>query len=252
MNIDWITVSAQIVNFLILVWLLKHFLYQPVMRAMERREQRVVARLNEASEREQQADASIEQYQDKTQALDQEREKILDQARIDAEEEKRKMLHEARQEVDAFRSNWQDQANEEKTEFLASLRRQSADAFQALARKALTDLADSGLEERMIHIFSERLKALDKNTCKALADNNEPVHIVSTFELDGAQRARITRTIHETISDGLEVDYAQSPELLCGIELSSGGHRLSWNLADYMEGLATRIDAAFSPWEGRT
>ncbi len=48
MAIDWITVSAQIVNFLILVWLLKHFLYQPIIRAMDRREQRVSERLNEA------------------------------------------------------------------------------------------------------------------------------------------------------------------------------------------------------------
>jgi F-type H+-transporting ATPase subunit b len=252
MAIDWITVSAQIVNFLILVWLLKHFLYQPVMRAMERREQRIVARLNEAGEREQQADTRIQQYQDKTQALEQEHETILDQARSDAEEEKRQMLHEARQEVDEFRINWQRQANEEKAEFLASLRRQSADAFQALARKALADLADEELEERIIHIFTERLRTLDKQLCKTLTHNAEPVHVATSFELDGTQRARITRAIHETISDGLEVDYAQTPELLCGIELSSGGHRLSWNLAEYMDGLATRIDTAFSPWEGRT
>ena len=45
MDVDWITVSAQIVNFLILVWLLKRFLYRPVLNAMNRREQRIHQRL---------------------------------------------------------------------------------------------------------------------------------------------------------------------------------------------------------------
>ena len=44
MQIDWITVAAQIVNFLILVWLLQHFLYGPITRAMQRREQRIAER----------------------------------------------------------------------------------------------------------------------------------------------------------------------------------------------------------------
>ena len=52
MAIDWVTVSAQIVNFLLLVWLLKRFLYQPVLSAMDRREQDIAERLGAALNRE--------------------------------------------------------------------------------------------------------------------------------------------------------------------------------------------------------
>ena len=62
MAIDWMTVSAQIVNFLLLVWLLKRFLYQPVLSAMDRREQDIAERLGAALDREQQAEAKIQQY----------------------------------------------------------------------------------------------------------------------------------------------------------------------------------------------
>jgi F-type H+-transporting ATPase subunit b len=37
MLIDWFTVGAQVLNFLILVWLLKRFLYGPILDAIDAR-----------------------------------------------------------------------------------------------------------------------------------------------------------------------------------------------------------------------
>ena len=39
MLIDWFTIAAQAVNFLILIWLMKRYLYQPILRAIASREQ---------------------------------------------------------------------------------------------------------------------------------------------------------------------------------------------------------------------
>jgi len=49
MEINWFTVIAQIVNFLILVWLLKRFLYKPVLKAIAEREQKIASRLDAAA-----------------------------------------------------------------------------------------------------------------------------------------------------------------------------------------------------------
>jgi len=38
MLIDWFTVVAQVINFLILVWLMKRFLYKPILNAIAARE----------------------------------------------------------------------------------------------------------------------------------------------------------------------------------------------------------------------
>ncbi len=249
MAIDWITVSAQIVNFLILVGLLKHFLYQPIIRAMDRREQRVSERLNEAQERESQADEKARQYQDKSEEIDLERNAILEKAREDAEQQKKQMLDEAREKVDEKREHWQSQVNQEKEEFLDNLRRQAVEVIESIIRKALHDLADAELEDRMIHTFLERLKSLDKDTRKALSDTDEPVLIHSAFELDSTLRGRLTRAVHQYLAEDLDVDYNHAPDLLCGIELTSSGRRVSWNLADYTEELSRRIDEAFSPTE---
>jgi len=49
MLIDWFTVVAQVVNFLILVWLLKRFLYRPILNAIDAREKRIATKLADAA-----------------------------------------------------------------------------------------------------------------------------------------------------------------------------------------------------------
>ena len=48
MLIDWFTVGAQALNFLILVWLLKRFLYKPILHAIDEREKRIAKELADA------------------------------------------------------------------------------------------------------------------------------------------------------------------------------------------------------------
>lgn len=252
MQIDWITVSAQIVNFLVLVWLLRHFLYQPVMRAMARREAHIEQRLSEASQREQRADARARNYDDMSAELERRREQMLAGARDNAEEQRKALLEAARDDVAEMRRSWEQQIREEQQEFLRALRRQAAETVQTIARRALADLADADLEAQVLHAFIGRLEVLDRETRAEFAASAEPVQVRSAFALDSATRAHLTRTIHDHLGAGLDVDYVHSPELICGIELSSAGRRLSWNLADYLDELSERAQAALSPLDGST
>ena len=45
MQVDWITTIAQIINFLVLVYLLKRFLYGPIVSAMIHREAHIAERV---------------------------------------------------------------------------------------------------------------------------------------------------------------------------------------------------------------
>lgn len=246
MQIDWITVTAQIVNFLILVWLLRHFLYQPVIRAMDRREQRIAERLHTAEDREQEAAEKAGHYAEKAHELEQRREEIMAKAAEEAEQQKKQMLDEARDSVAETRKRWQRQAEQEKEEFFSQLRQQTTDAVQAIARKVLTDLADAELEERVIHKFIEQLKAMDKETCTALTQTQEPLSIHSAFKLDSGVRGRLTRFIHEHLAADLKVEYSTKPELLCGIQLVSNNQQAGWSLHTYLDDLRERIDKVVS------
>ncbi len=246
MQIDWLTVSAQIVNFLILVWLLKHFLYQPVINAMDRREERIAARLDEARQREQDAEREARAHREKSEELTRERERLMAQAREEIEEKRKELLEEARGEVDEKRRGWQQQVEHERAEFLESLKAEAAGCIQTIARRALRDLADDELEERIIDAFVRRLQVLDDETREALAQGTTSISVTTSFELASPVRARLTRAIHEHVVADAEVTYGESEELLCGIELSAGGRKLAWTLAGYLAGLDERMEAALA------
>lgn len=249
MTIDWITVSAQIINFLILVWLLKRFLYQPVLRAIARREQRIAEQLTEAEVREKKADEQAQRYQAQIEKFEQQRNGLIAKAKLEIEQNKRQLLDEAREEVNRTRKQWQQQIDREKEAFLNQFRLHAADVIQILARKALTDLANADLEEQIIQSFIHRLETLDRESRIKLANVSEPLQIVTTFQLEDMARARITRAIHEYFPQTTDVEYSESPGLLCGIECTIGGQRLSWHLADYLTQLHLQVEEAFAAAE---
>ncbi len=60
MSIDWITVVAQLLNFLVLVWLLKRFLYRPILDGIDAREVEISTRMAEATEARKKAEAEVQ------------------------------------------------------------------------------------------------------------------------------------------------------------------------------------------------
>lgn len=247
MSIDWITVTAQVFNFLILVWLLKRFLYHPVIKAMDRREQRIRATLEDAQNREKTALAAAEDYQDKAQALEREKENILAQARQEADDIRTQMLSEAREETARVRANWMREVSEEKAEFLSGLRKQSVEAIEAIVRKSLKDLANTDLEAHMVQVFANKLASLPVDEKEALMGAREPVVLSSARPLEETHREYLTRAVQEQLGPETALTFNTNPELICGIEFLREGHRISWNLSDYMDELSTRIDKAFAP-----
>ena len=244
MQIDWLTVAAQVVNFLIVVWLLKHFLYGPVTAAMARREDGIRERIQNSREREQQAEDERARLHERLDRIEERRDAILAQAREKAEDERRRLRDEARDESESARRRWQEQARRERDDFLGELRRRSTDGFETLARRALGDLAETGLEEQMARTLAARLADLDEDTRRALAHGDGPVRVTSAFPLTDAARERLGEAISKHLRAEAEVRYDESKGLLCGIELTANDHRLGWTLADYLDRLEANLGDA--------
>lgn len=251
MEIDWITVSAQIVNFLILVALLRKFLYRPVIDAMERREERIATRLKEAERRENEAEARAREHSEKMEALERNERHYQERARREAEEMKQAWLDEARADVDRLRDEWTRQVEREKEEFLGALGREAVSAIHSGLRKALQQMADVDLEERIVRVFSGRIAALNAETRAKLVQDAKVVRIDSAFDLNEGARERLQREVRESIGDGVEVRFGQNAELLCGVELVGGGRKVSWSLASYLDELRSRMMQLLEVHPGR-
>src|ERR1700689_1727878 len=98
MLIDWFTVGAQVLNFLILVWLLKHFLYKPILNAIDAREKRIAAELTDANAKRTEAEKERGDFQNKNKALDEQGSALLAKATAEAKAERERLLDQARKD----------------------------------------------------------------------------------------------------------------------------------------------------------
>jgi F-type H+-transporting ATPase subunit b len=245
MLIDWFTVAAQVVNFLILVWLLKRFFYKPILRAIDAREQRIALALADADAKKAEAQQERDAFQHKNEAFDQQRAALLSRVTDEAHAERQRLLDEARQDSDALRAERRDALKREQQSLNTEIARRTREEVFAIARKALTDLAGKSLEARMSEVFARRLRALNddikEDLAKALETSSDLVLVRSAFELPAEQRAAIQTALNDTLSVEVQVRFETAPDVISGIELSANGRKVAWSIADYLASLEKSV-----------
>ncbi len=246
MLIDWFTVIAQVVNFLILVWLLKRFLYRPILDAIDAREKRIASALADADAKKAEAEKERDAFQHKNEAFDLQRAALLSQATDEAKAERQRLLDEARQAADALSAKRQETLRNDAHNLKLAIGRRTQQEVFAIARKALMDLATTSLEERLGEVFTRRLREMDDEAKQGLAEAlkaaSGPALVRSAFDLPAEQRATIQNALNEAFSAEILVRFETAPDLVSGIELTTNGRKVAWSIADYLASLEKGVD----------
>jgi len=246
MLIDWFTVGAQALNFLILVWLMKRFLYKPVLHAIDEREKRIAAELADAAAKKAEAEKAREEFQHKNETFDQQRAALLSKATDEANTERQRLLDDARKAADALSVKRMDALRNEARQLNQAIARRTQQEVFAIARKALTDLASTSLEERATDVFTRRVRAIDEKVKAGLADAlktaSYAARVRSAFDLPPEQRAAIQQALNETFSADIHLRFETAPDLVSGIEFTTNGQQVAWSIADYLASLETGVD----------
>ena len=241
MLIDWFTVVAQAINFLVLVWLLKRYLYHPILAAVDAREQRVAARLAEAAAREQEAANTGEALARERQELAAAREARLAAATREAAAERERLLEAARRDADAQRARLNEALTLERENRLDALTSRLGTEVLAIAGQVLGELADEALAMRLAARCLERLRQLPADERDALrgamARSGRPVHVRTAVELPEAMRHGYERALGDLLPGAPPAHFEVAHDLVAGVELVCDGHRWSWTIDDYLRSL---------------
>ena len=247
MLIDWFTVGAQVVNFLILVWLLQRYLYRPVLAAIDAREQKVAARIADATAQETKALGAGEELRQRNETFDRERADLVRQATAAGAAERQRLIESARQDSQLLRSKLTQALAAERAELGRQLSVRTQTEVFAVARKALSELAGTSLEDRIIAVFLTRLAGAGVDTGAAaavLAVTPPRLAVVrSAFEPAPARRAEVEAAIRARFGANVMVRFETAPETVCGVELTVDGIKLAWSVADYLASLAQHVAA---------
>ena len=246
MLIDWFTVGAQIVNFLVLVWLLQHFLYKPVLNAIDAREKRIAAELADADAKKAEAEKERTDFEDKNNVFNQHRSALLSKAADEAKSERERLIDQAKKDAESLRVTQADALRADQIRLGSEITLLAEKEIFAIARKALTDLATVSLEERVGEIFTRRLRELDPKAKQLLGDalknSSQPALVRSAFELPADQRAAIQNALNETFSAVVRIKFEESQDVICGIELTANGQKVGWSIGSYLTELSKKVN----------
>ena len=248
MKIDWFTVIAQVLNFLILVWLLKRFLYKPVLNAIEAREKKVAGQLSDAEAKMAEANKELTQYQQKNEEFDQKKKEMMNEAVAQSKDEKQKLFEQVRKEANALLIQFQKSVKEKEENLEKEIAQKTQQEVFDISRKTLGELANTGLEEQVVKRFVLKLNELEDPVKQQISQvfNSDTTGIIvkSAFELSENQKEEIKSTFKNISGKESVYQYETSPQLISGIELSANGYKVSWSISEYLNSLEKAISEA--------
>lgn len=271
MFIDWFTVSAQVLNFLILVWLLKRFLYKPILNAIDARESRIATELAEAASKMEEAQKERDDFKYKNKAFNRQRDDLLSKVRDEANAERQRLFDEARQAAHALHTKRQEALDREQQNLNNAISRRTQEEVFSIAQKALTTLAGVSLEARICEVFTAHLRELGgerrDDLVKALHAATGPVLVRSAFDLPDEQRGAIQQALNgllaaapssplkaapsTSLRAGIHLRFETVPEVISGIEIFASGQKVAWSIADYLgsleKGVRELLQEQFKP-----
>lgn len=241
MLIDYFTTIAQIINFLVLVFLLRHFLYRPVIKSMDEREQKIASRLKDADESRKKAQQEEDSIREMKQELARKHDEMIAKATEDVQAFREDLMKRAHDEVDKTKADWYDALERQKDAFLTDIRLQAGKEVYAVARRALKDLANEEIEGQMIGTFLKRLENMDESDRGKIKEfykkPGQQIIIRSTFEVPEEMRQKIQETLSQMIGTDVTVQYETAPDLISGIELVESDIKIAWSIDGYLDDL---------------
>lgn len=239
MQFDWWTFALQAFNFLILVWILQHFLYKPVRRFMAERQAEAEAVLNEAAAANVRADEFKLEYEDKAEALINERDTLIRDARTQIAKERDEAIDKVRDEAQRTVENERRQIDKERQQALKNLEGETLDLALNLASNIMKGAATPEVADTFLARVDNHLKHLPKSELEGLKAQLEAqgatLKVRTWPALDGRAKTIWRKRLHAHLGDDKRITFAKDEHLIAGAELRFPGAVLHFSWKDALD-----------------
>jgi F-type H+-transporting ATPase subunit b len=246
-ELNWSTFILEIINFLVLVWILKRFLYKPVLETIARRREGIEKTLADAESRHNSAVELQEQYESRLTDWEDEKRQARDvlQRELDAQrneklEELQVLLEQERQKANVIEER-------RLNDTMRQMERQALEQGGEFATKLLQQAAGPELEARLVARTIEDLKKLPeeqiRNLRKRSQESTVSIRVTSAYELQEKQRQKLEKLLLSITESRTNISYAQSRDLLAGLEITIDSLMLGMNLRDELRGFTELVNS---------
>ena len=247
MGIDVFTLIAQVINLIILLFLLRKFLYIPVLKAVEARQEMIASELKSAEAARKKALSAENSCRQKMEEIEEQKQDILASVRLEAENLSANLSLQAKEEYKKQQKQMKKRLLAEQNNLEKALQKMVMTNFNRFATKAMKQLADVELDDLLIHQLEQKIKALSTQKSKdyIAAFSHKPKILIETaYELTDQRRQQLQEFLHKqlNLSDTTKIIYAINPQLISGISIQAEEQLIEWSLNSYLEDFRKNIE----------
>jgi F-type H+-transporting ATPase subunit b len=236
-ELDWTTFLLEVINFLFLVWVLKHFLYQPILNVIEKRRQAIKVEMDEAAAVQAEARALQNQYETRLVDWEQEKRSAVDALQQQLAKERSDALRQCDDELKQQRLKHQARDQQQQALWRSQTEVEALQLGSAFATRLLNQLSGPELDMRLQQLFIEQLAQLPEDSLRQLREGwqagDSSIDVLSAMPLDSARQQSIRQALELKLgaSDG-QWQFGQDESLIAGLRVSIGAWTLDANLHD--------------------
>ena len=245
MELNWSTFILEMINFLVLIWILKRFFYRPVLSALEKRRNQIEQDLNEATLRHTQASELEQKYKERLEDWALEKQQLRETLQQEILSERTRRLEQLQTELASERKKAAVVEQLHLTESLRQYQKVAHEQGAKFATQLLTAVASQELESRLFDLLLKTFDELDKERQVTLVNacnkSSEAITVTSAYTLSESQHRRLELKLNTLCKQSVKINYVQNLQLLAGLRLLIGASVLSINLQDELSGFAELI-----------
>jgi F-type H+-transporting ATPase subunit b len=242
LELSWTTFLLEVVNFLVLVWILKRFLYKPVLNVIARRREVIDAQLDEARRLHDEANALKADYENRLADWNEERQQLRDTLAHDLDAERSRQLELLQSTLAQEREKAQAAETHRRNQVQHDLEHAALKMGSRFATRLLDNAVTPALESRLVQMLLDDLQGLSGDQLDALrksqGERPDSIQVASAFPLSEDQRRAMEKTLSEISQLDVPFSYRQQPELLAGLRITIGAWVLHLNLQDELKGFS--------------
>ncbi len=246
MNINWSTVFFQIINFWIIVWILKKYLFKPVLSSMDKREKMIQSKLKEAEDAKKKAEKEKQNLLNKIASLEQSKSSILAEAYKKADFEYAVLLKSFNAEMTGKRKAFEEQVVLEREFLRNSIKDLAGQTILKTLEDALKNLANTDVEKAVLNNFILKLKSKDIEKISELKkyyQKNKSLSVATSFDMDSKTKQLITHAVAEILElKTVKIEFTKHQDIICGIEIICPPLLISFGVNTYISEFKKNLD----------
>jgi F-type H+-transporting ATPase subunit b len=239
-ELNWSTFILEIINFLVLVWILKRFLYKPVLAIIARRREGIEKAMADANDLNTQAHDLQQQYENRLSDWEGEKQKAREALGHEIDAERKQRMQELESTLQQEREKAKEAEQRRQEEAQRKAEETALTQAAGFAARLLKGLSGPELEARLLALLLEQLPQMEEAQVARLRQSQSggEVEVCSAFALDETQRRSLQQALEQLLGSTPPVRYEQQDALLAGVRITIGAWVLGANLEDELKGFA--------------